>query len=230
MSRSKATMLLVALGALAVLPGARADQWDQRTVFTFNVPVEVPGQVLPAGTYVFKLAPSQSDRNIVQVFNKEENHLFDTFLAIPDYRLKASSKPIITFDERPAGSPVAVKAWFYPGNNTGHAFVYPKTEAVALAKANNTPVPATPVEVPANTTKPVTTMTEPYVVALKTAPLKAEQPTEEEVEVAEVFAASDATLPDSLPKTASPLPLVGLIGLLSLAAAGTLRFATAKAK
>lgn len=225
MSKSKATMMLmVALGALAILPGARADEWNQKTVFTFNVPVEVPGQVLPAGTYVFKLANSPSDRHIVQVFNASETHVYDTFLAIPDYRLKPSDKPIITFDERPAGSPMAVKAWFYPGMNYGHAFVYPKTEAVALAKANNEPVPATPAEVPANTTKPATTMAEPEVVALKTAPLKAEEPTEEEVEVAEVFTA-DAALPDALPKTASPLPLIGLVALLSLATAATLRFA-----
>ncbi len=222
------TMLMVALGALAVLPGARADQWNQKTAFTFNVPVQVPGQVLPAGTYVFKLVNSPSDRHIVQVFNKDETRVFDTFLAIPDYRLKASEKTIVTFDERPAGSPIAVKAWFYPGNNYGHAFVYPKTEAVALAKANNVPVPATPAEVSANTTKP-TDATDPEVVALTTAPLKAEKPSEEELEIAEVFA-PDAALPDALPKTASPLPLIGLLGLLSIAAAGTLRFAEARTK
>jgi len=232
MNKAKATLMMVALGALAVLPSAKADEWNQKTVITFNTPVEVPGQVLPAGTYVFKLANSSSARNIVQVFSKDETRLYNTFLAIPDYRLKPSDKPIITFDERPAGSPMAVKAWFYPGRNYGHEFVYPKKKAVELAKANNVPVPATPAEVPANTTKPVSTLKESYVVALKAAPLKAEKPTEEEVEIAEVFVTSapDATLPDSLPKTASPLPLIGLVGLISLGAAGTLRLAMAKAK
>src|SRR5271154_6037253 len=125
MNKSKARMmLLVALGALAVLPIAKADEWNQKTVFTFNVPVEIPGQVLPAGTYVFKLLNSPSDRHIVQVFSKDETRLLDTFLAIPDYRLKPSDKPIIKFEERPAGSPEAVKAWFFPGKNYGHAFVY----------------------------------------------------------------------------------------------------------
>ena len=107
-------MLLAGLGALLLLPGARADQWDQKTVFTFGGPVEIPGQILPAGTYVFKLHSSVSNRHIVQVFNKDENHIFGTFLAIPDYRLRPSSKPIIKFHERPAGSPDAVRAWFYP--------------------------------------------------------------------------------------------------------------------
>src|SRR5271154_275632 len=93
-------MLLVGLGVLALSPGARADEWNQKTVFTFSGPVEIPGQILPAGTYVFKLANSQSNRHIVQVFNKSENHIFGTFLAIPDYRLRPSDKPIIKFEER----------------------------------------------------------------------------------------------------------------------------------
>ncbi len=221
-------MLLVGLGALALLPGAKADEWNQKTVFTFSGPVEIPGQVLPAGTYVFKLANSQSSRNIVQVFNKGENHLVGTFLAIPDYRLRPSSKPIITFDERPAGSPEAVKAWFYPGKNYGHEFVYPKTKALALAQANNTPVPSMPVELEPSTTQPAVTVDGPEVVAMNAAPLKAATPTGEEVELAEVFDASP--LPAALPTTATSLPLFALIGLLSLGTAVTLRLAAARAK
>src|ERR1700678_414062 len=139
--------LFVCMGLLgAMMPAVRADDWDQRTVFTFSGPVEVPGQVLLPGTYVFKLADSASDRNIVQVFNKNETELYGTFLAIPDYRAKPSGKPIITFDERPADSPEAVKAWFYPGENYGHDFVYPKPKALALAKVNKAPVPSMPAE------------------------------------------------------------------------------------
>src|ERR1700731_4822119 len=98
----------------SLMPVAKADDWDQKTVFTFSGPVEIPGQVLPAGTYVFKLADSSSNRNIVQVYSKNERHLYGTFLAIPDARLQPAGRPIITFDETPAGSPEAVRAWFYP--------------------------------------------------------------------------------------------------------------------
>ena len=107
--------------------------------------------------------------------------------AIPDYRLKPSDKPIITFEERAAGSPEAVKAWFYPGENYGHDFVYPKAKAVELAKANKQPVASMPTELAANTTKPTTTMQEPHVMAMKQAPLKAQKPAGEEVEIGEVF-------------------------------------------
>ena len=228
------TVIFTCVGLLGlVLPQARADDWDQKTILTFNEPVEIPGQVLGPGTYVFKLADSQSDRNIVQVFNKDENHLFGTFLTISDYRLQPAGRTIITFEERPAGSPEAVRAWFYPGKNYGHEFVYPKAKAVQLAKANNLPVPSMPDELVANTTKPAETMQEPHVVELKQAPLKAQKPTEEEVEIAEVFvaqivapdppAAPASSLPDKLPTTATSLPLVGLLGLLFLASFGLLR-------
>ena len=225
-------MLFVGLGLLGgIVQRAAADDFDQKTVFTFSGPVEIPGQVLSAGTYVFKLADSSSDRNIVQVFNKDETHLYGTFLAIPDYRIKPAGKTIITFEERPAGSPEAVKAWFYPGENYGRDFVYPKPKATALAKANDTPVPSMPAEFAANTIKPAATVKAPHIVAMNQAPLKAQKPTEEEVEIAEVFAVSaEAPLPPTLPTTASPLPLIGLVGLLSIGAGVGLRFAAAKAR
>jgi len=225
-------MLFVGLGLLGgIVQRAGADDFDQKTVFTFSGPVEIPGQVLSAGTYVFKLADSSSDRNIVQVFNKDETNLYGTFLAIPDYRIKPAGKTIITFEERPAGSPEAVKAWFYPGENYGRDFVYPKPKATALAKANHTPVPSMPAEFAANTIKPAATVKAPHIVAMNQAPLKAQKPTEEEVEIAEVFAVSaEAPLPPTLPTTASPLPLIGLVGLLSIGAGVGLRFAAAKAR
>jgi len=215
----------------AMIPAVQADEWDQKTVFTFSAPVEIPGQVLLSGTYVFKLAESSSDRNIVQVFNKDESHLYGTFLAIPDYRIKPADRPIITFDERPVGSPEAVKAWFYPGENYGHDFVYPKAKATALAKANKTPVPSMPTELAQNTTMPTQTLQEPQVIAMKTTALKAQTPTEDEVEIAEVFAlpaVADAALPAQLPTTASNLPLSGMVGFLSLGAALCLRWGARK--
>jgi hypothetical protein len=224
--KNRKTMTVICLGLLGtVLPRAKADEWNQKIVFTFSGPVEVPGQVLEAGTYVLKLMDSQSDRNIVQVFNKRENHLYGTFLTIPDYRLKPRGKTIITFEERAAGSPEAVKAWFYPGENYGHQFVYPKIKAVELAKLNSQPVASMPTELGPSTTLPAVTMQEPHVIAMKQAPLKAQQPTEEEVEISEVFLASAPELPASLPKTASSLPLMALVGFLAFGCARLLRYA-----
>jgi hypothetical protein len=144
--------------------------------------------------------------------------VYTTILAIPNYRLKATGKTVMTFRERGEGQPEAIHAWFYPGHNWGEEFVYPKTRALELAKIVNEPVLATPIELPA----PIET--------LKTAPIIAVKPTGEEVAVTEVVetpptevAAAETPAPAAtLPKTASPLPLVGLIGLLSLGAGLTL--------
>jgi hypothetical protein len=115
-----AAVLCTFLGA-----SANADAWDKKTVVTFSDSVEIPGQVLPAGTYVFKLANSISDRHIVQIWTGDETQLLATLMTVPDYRLDAPDKTIFEFDERPGDSPMAIHAWFYPGDNTGQQFLYP---------------------------------------------------------------------------------------------------------
>jgi hypothetical protein len=129
--------------AAIVAPSARADEHDKLTYFTFSGAVQIPGQTLAAGTYMFKLADSPSNRHIVQVFNKDGSKLYATILAIPDQRLDPAGKPVVMFKETPAGTPSAVRAWFYPGNTIGDEFVYPKEQALRIAKATHEPVLST---------------------------------------------------------------------------------------
>ena len=103
----------------------RADDLDKKTTITFSQPVEIPGHVLPAGTYIFKLMSSFTDRHIVQVFNADESKLIATILAIPDTRLTATDQTVIRFAEVPAGSPEVIRAWFYPAARSAE-FVYPR--------------------------------------------------------------------------------------------------------
>jgi hypothetical protein len=129
----KAICCAAALTA-CLAPGARADEWNKKTILTFSGPVQIPGATLPAGTYVFKLADLQSNRHVVQVFDKDEKKIYGTILAIPDQKLDPSDKPVVMFAERPAGTAQAVKAWFYPGETIGNEFVYPKDQAVKIAR------------------------------------------------------------------------------------------------
>ena len=216
--KTLATVLCFAVLCVLVVPIATADDWNRETVVTFSGPVEVPGvgaQTLPAGTYVFKILDSQSDRHIVQIFSQDKTHVFTTILAIPNYRLKTTDKTVITFRERPAGQPEALRAWFYPGREWGEEFVYTKSRAVVLAKETNEPVLETPIELAAAP-----------IEALKTAPVEAVAPTGEPVELAQVVepppvaaAAEPVTVASAaLPKTASPLPLIALLGLLTIGA------------
>jgi hypothetical protein len=216
--------------SLALTSRLNADAWDKLTTVTFSAPVEIPGQVLPAGTYVFKLLDSPGSRNVVQIFDAKQTKLYATILAIPDYRLKPADKTVITFEERAANSPEAIQAWFYPGDNFGQEFVYPKERAVALARANNRPVPSMPSNLVQNTQQPTKAPTEPQVVALKQAPLKVQQPTGEEVEVADVFIAQPTApeQPSTLPTTASPLAAIALGGLMIGCLGLTLRFAASR--
>src|SRR5207248_4559916 len=126
------------------------------------------------------------DRHIVQIFNKEETHVFSTILAIPNYRLKATNKTVMTFAERKAGDPQAIRAWFYPGDNSGQEFVYPKSKAIELAKITNQPVLYIPDEVAPNIVATVASATEPPVIVLREVPIRAVRPTGEDVALAEV--------------------------------------------
>jgi hypothetical protein len=157
MSKLRTTKYLCAgLGILILSLGAHADELNQRTVFTFDNPVEVPGQILPSGTYVFKLASFNSNRDVIQVFNKDETRLFGTLLAVRDYRVRDSDKTIMKFEERAGGSPQALKTWFYPGRAYGHQFVYGEsTLATALAETPSTATLATAFAV-ANAKRPAT--------------------------------------------------------------------------
>jgi hypothetical protein len=237
---------LALLGAV-ILPNASADEWNRKTVVTFSGPVEIPGvhlagwSVLPAGTYVFKILDSQSNRHILQIFNEEETQVYATILAIPNYRLKATDKTVITFSERPAGQPEALRAWFYPGRNWGEEFVYPKEKAIELAKATNQVVLFTPAEIEEEVAEPIKSAEEPVVVELKQAPVKAINPRGEEVELAQAVTPPPAAevaqapaparapvqtaqnIPETLPNTAGLLPLFGLFGMLALGGATALR-------
>jgi hypothetical protein len=215
--------------ALAVAPQVKADTFDKKTIITFSEPFEVPGldaQVLPAGTYVFKIFDSWSDRNIVQIFSADETHVYTTILAIANYRLKATDKTVLTFGERAAGQPEAIKAWFYPGQTWGQEFVYPKKRAIELAKIVKEPVLAMPID---------TTAAVP-VETLRSVPIAAIKPTGDEIPVAQVVQAPPAAavaetpratlVAETLPKTASSLPLFALVGVLSLFAGFTLLIIT----
>src|SRR5580692_11176965 len=227
-----AVLALTLLGA-ALATGARADEWNKKTVMTFSQPVEIPGQILPAGTYTFVLADSPSDRYIVQIFNADGSQIIATVLAINNYRLKPSGDSVVKFAERSGDNPEALKAWFYPGDNFGQEFVYPKQRAIELAVIVKEPIPALAAD-----------------TDIKVVPIVAETPEQKEVPVADAIQVTppaaevvtpapvvQTTTPEpvaetapapvvetqQLPQTASQLPLIVLLGLASLGTALALK-------
>jgi hypothetical protein len=110
-----------------------ADETDQTTKLTFNEPVEIPGHVLPAGTYLFKLA-DQNDMNMVQIFNADGTRVYATLPTISAQRSEPPNNTVLIMAEPDGGRPVALLKWFYPGNTIGHEFVYPKQEEQQIAQ------------------------------------------------------------------------------------------------
>jgi RNA polymerase sigma factor (sigma-70 family) len=129
----KLTILATVLAFLTTLPVARASEQDQATKLTFNKAVQIPGRVLPAGTYWFVLAESNTTPNVVQVFNSDRSTLYATVLSV-NARTKPADKTTITFADRGSMQPENIVTWFHPGYTTGHEFVYANSEEKELAQ------------------------------------------------------------------------------------------------
>lgn len=213
------------------LPVLRADQWDKRTVIRTDQAIQVPNVVLQPGTYVFRLLDNPGNRNIVEIFNSTEQHLITTVLVLPNYRLTATDKTVVTFWETPPGVPPAVRAWFYPGDNYGQEFVYPKSFSAQIAAANNTSVPTTASRnAEEMKTAPVTSTnqageqkelnTQAYAAPQTPAPAP---PPQQAAPAPAPHPPAQTPTESELPHTASATPLAGLIGVISIAGYFALR-------
>jgi hypothetical protein len=249
---------LAIVGVAALL---QADAWNKKTELTVNQKIEVPGAVLTPGKYVVKLVDSQSNRHIVQFTNEAGDQVISTVLAIPNERLEPTGDSEFAFYETSVGGAPALRAWFYPGDNFGQQFAYPKDRALELARASGEDVPSlsgndlssgqpstvspkenetaasAPPPTESATTPPpqptAQTRTQPAAPSAQPAP----RPDPTLMAQAERPQAGPATPPSqpsqqpdageaqrsTLPSTASPAPLLGLIGLLSLGGAFGLR-------
>jgi len=136
MKFSKLSMIAGFIIAFALIfeMTAHADEDNQLTKISFSEAVQVPGKVLPAGTYQFVLASNTSNRNIVQIFNAEGTELYAIVQTIPTERGWETDGTSITLAQRPDGQPDALVTWFYPGADTGHEFLYSKQEEKELTQ------------------------------------------------------------------------------------------------
>ena len=239
-SACAAAMLLTMSATPAVAQGG---PMDSRTEFTFNQPVELPGVTLPAGTYVFRFLDATTGRKVMQVQAKDaSSKTYGMFLTISAQRPRPSDDAELRFLETPAGQPAAVKTWWYPGNTIGREFIYPKSQAMRLAKATNSTVLTTEQDNVNN--EQMKTADLAYV-----SPSGQEQPLTDEQLVdaaantppvgttarqsttsAQSSTAADARRQEGtmaraeLPRTSTPMAGIGLLGMISLLGGAWLRF------
>lgn len=231
--------------------GAQDFNTQEKTFLTFSNSVELPGMTLPAGTYTFRLADTQS-RNVVQVLSQDEKEMKGQFLFVQAERPEVTGETVITFRETREGTAPAVQYWYYPGEKIGKEFIYPKDQAMRISARTGATVQSEDGPISANSTasstdgqgqvtewqrEQTTTSPSSAQVAGATAPppepasvaaaepAPAVEPAPEPVGTSGVQDARPESVDAraELPRTASPLALSALIGLLSLAGAIGLR-------
>jgi Protein of unknown function (DUF2911) len=129
----------IAIAALVLASGltagtVHADEADQAIQVTFSRPVQIPGQVLPAGTYWFTLVNERMPQ-MVQILSNDKSRSYGIANTIARERPVANANAAFTLAKRGAGEPEAVVAWFYPGHSVGHEFVYSRQVEMELSKA-----------------------------------------------------------------------------------------------
>lgn len=237
--------------SLAGTSATAQEPTNQLTYFTFSAPFELPGgKTLPAGKYVFRVMDSPSNRHVIHVMSEDQTQMHATLMAIPAQRMEPSDEPEIRFMEAEANTAPAIRTWWYPGRTIGHEFIYPKDHARRLAARQTEGVLTTADD--ATTDEQMRNAelarvgadgreaaVEAEMRAENQAQANRQQPAPAERTAAQTPATTPAKERDTtraadttaagtpartqLPRTASPLPLIALLGLGSLVGAGALR-------
>jgi hypothetical protein len=231
----------IAAALAASISIARADTWDKKTTVSFSQPVEVPGYILQPGKYVMKLVDSQSDRHVVQFMNERQNRVYATTIAVPAYRTQVTDRTVIAFYEAASGQPEPIRNWYYPGDNFGQEFVYPKQHLRDIAAVRPPSAldarrqeQASPVAVaepvPDATSAPVAAATEPQAPDTQvttqdqsSAPVEIAQATPPKAEDAAAAPPPTQPEPAELPQTDGNFVGIALMGLVSVGGAITAR-------
>lgn len=134
------TLLTLAVLTLSIGGRAEAQPADYRTYFTFSAPVTLPGLTLPAGKYIFRLADPNSSRKIINVLTGDGKRSLAMLHTIPNQASKPPQDAEIRFMETDAQVPPPVKTWWYAGKAIGYEFIYPRDQALRLAKSTKEPI------------------------------------------------------------------------------------------
>jgi len=218
LTRKAAIVVCCFIFALVLVVPAiiHSDEWNLSTRFTINHPFEVPGLVLQPNTrYVIRLYDSPAERHVVQIFNNDETKLLTTFMAVSDQRAEPADNTVFTFIETAPGYPLPVKEWFYPGRITGLEFIYPREQALEIARHATEPVLSASTSdlhdlasIEVEATQPLgketaTTTSASNLTKVENAPAAEEKPSEPNI--AENNVTSDPAIQESAPPVQPPV-------------------------
>jgi LPXTG-motif cell wall-anchored protein len=174
---------------------------QRTTKLNIAEPTEISGTILQPGAYMMRVHDFKDGKVQVQVTDESEKQVFATVTAMRmrrnlDTNQQQADQTEFTYTT--ANGHPALATWFYPGDEWGEQF----TSGKATWPAETVAVAQTPEAVKAPEPAPAP------------APVAAYNPPAPEPVA--------APLPAQLPKTASNLPLLGLIGLGALGGAAAL--------
>ena len=253
-SKALRAILGLSLGVTLWASTAQAQPADKRTFFTFSAPIALPGATLPAGRYIFRIVDTTSSRKVIQVLSDDGKKPFVMANTIPDQRRDAPKDATVAFYETPRGTPAALKTWWYPGETTGYQFIYPRAQAKEIAHNTGKAVLTTKTDTTKTeetTTAALTRVDDsgkdtdvsadaaasnnngfkdesaPSTVFNRNTPAVTDNSQVAQNNQRDQFPAERSrTARNELPKTASTLPFVGLIGMISALGFVTARFGT----
>ncbi len=215
MKMTKGGMLLALIAltvASVVSPAVRADDTAKQANVTLSSAEQVPGSVLAAGTYIFKQTGSQSGWAIIQVYSNDGSALMTTILAYPNPKVASNGQNFVTYPANGPGTIPAMEGIIFTGDSTVEQFAYPKSAADQIGAANHTRIPTTGTDdAYPNALPDAATSWSAPVQAGNTAPQSSMAMTQPSTDATESVARVQ-----KLPATASPLPLIALIGLFSV--------------
>lgn len=119
------TLLAASLALILLAPAARASEANQASQLTFNQPVQIPGTLLPAGTYWFAVPDRPEDHDTVVVYNADRSDVLAVLQTRPTSRTITTDNKELTLAEQSQGAPDALVSWFHSGRTAGHEFIYP---------------------------------------------------------------------------------------------------------
>jgi len=116
-------LVLFALAALvlAAPQAASAQGLVTGTLANFDQAVEIPGHVLPAGTYAFV----DRGNSVVQVWDKYQTKLLATLITNAAVQSQfVEERQEFEFAKSNPDSPMELKAWFQGSGSLGREFIY----------------------------------------------------------------------------------------------------------
>ncbi len=214
-------LLLPAAGLFAADPGRPAAS------FTVSALAAVPGKTLPPGSYSIHVLDRLSDRYILQVDGAEERS-HTLFLGIPSTTLSAGKSGEIDWKAQAEGA-TYLRGWKFAGL-PALEFVYPKNDAVAVAKANGATVPAVDPESDNITSVKLSEDEQKIVTLWLLSPTPVGPGAPAGIAAKKLSQVAAVHRPSSLPHTAGDLPLAALLGTLSLCGAFAFRASATRAR